>query len=609
MSMNKFLIILLIQIVCLPVASVLVLAQDQEDISLANEYHIQGDVEKALSLYEKLARRMENIPMIHDNYFKLMINTGRTDMATKYIDRIIDKFPGNLNYRIDKGMIYRERNDAQGEAAYFKQLIESIAKDPFKVRIAAQHMSRNQLTEYALQTYQAGREASGNPDMFSIQMASIYRVLNQKDRMIQEYLNYVNEHPKNLAAVKNILQSILNDEEDLDAFEMLMIDKVQKSPNNPMYVDLLIWVNLQKKDFYAAFIQARAIDKRKKLNGTNVMEIGRIALNNRDYRNAIRVFEYIIDTYPGSPNYEIAKRMLIQSREELVKISFPVDTTEIRALIADYEQLVREVGINNNTIEAMRSKALLHAFYLDEYEISTEIFNMITSVPRINQTVINQSKLDLGDIYLLMGQPWESTLLYSQVEKAAKDTPLGYEAKLKNAKLSYYKGDFALAQNHLDILKLATTREISNDAIALSLLIKDNTLLDSNDVAMQRFAEIDLLIFQNKKRNAIAALDSMLLDFPAHSLTDEILWRSANLKLELGRFDAAVEFLERIDRDFGFDILGDDAKYLMGIIFEEHKADIDKAMEIYNKFLTKYPGSNYAADVRKRFRVLRGDFL
>ena len=33
-----------------------------------------------------------------------------------------------------------------------------------------------------------------------------------------------------------------------------------------------------------------------------------------------------------------------------------------------------------------------------------------------------------------------------------------------------------------------------------------------------------------------------------------------------------------------------------------------RAMEIYQEFLISFPGSIYSADVRKRFRTLRGDF-
>jgi tetratricopeptide (TPR) repeat protein len=267
------------------------------------------------------------------------------------------------------------------------------------------------------------------------------------------------------------------------------------------------------------------------------------------------------------------------------------------------------MGIDNNTVEALRSKALLHAFYLDEHEKAIQILEEIIKIPRVSKSLIDQSKLDLGDIYLLIGEPWESTLLYSQVEKASKETPNGYEAKLKNAKLSYYKGEFALAQSHLDILKNATTREIANDAMALSLLIKDNTLLDSNDVAMKRFADIDLLIFQNKKDEALQALDQLLLDYPNHTLVDEILWKSANIELEIGNFELALEKLQKIVDMFGSDILGDDAYFLEGKIYETQLKENERAMEIYQDFLVRYPGSNYAAEARKRFRSLRGDYL
>jgi len=209
----------------------------------------------------------------------------------------------------------------------------------------------------------------------------------------------------------------------------------------------------------------------------------------------------------------------------------------------------------------------------------------------------------------LIGEPWESTLLYSQVEKSSKETPVGYEAKLRNAKLSYYRGDFALAQSHLDILKMATTREIANDAMSLSLLIKDNTQLDTGDVVMKRFADIDLLIFQNKKFEALSALKKLKEDAADHPIIDEILYREAELNMEMAKFEAALDLLQEIVDNFGEDILGDDALFLIGTIYEDQLNEKDQAKEVYQEFLIKYPGSNKAAEARKRFRTLRGDFL
>lgn len=595
--------------VCMVFMTIQLVAQNTTDIQLANQYLQQGENDKALLLFEKLKKNSKNIPLIHNNYFQLMLMTGRFDMAENYINKAIKRYPSNLYYKIDKGMIYVQKNNKPESKKYFENLISSISEDPFKVRIAAQHFSKNQQLDYALETYRQSRKKMNDPLAYSVQMASLYRLQNNKEKMIDEYLNYINQNPKNIRSIKNILQNVLNEEEDLELFETMMYDKVQRSPNNMIYYELLIWVNIQRKNFYSAFIQARAIDKRKKLNGIKVMEIGRISMINTDYKSAVRIFDYVIKEYPGTPNNQIAKRLVIRCREEIVKSKFPVEDSDIIMLINDYRELVKDVGLNQNTIEALRSEALLFAFYLNQHDSAIMILEKIIKVPRISKSIIDQSKLDLGDIYLLIGEPWESTLLYSQVEKSSKETPIGYEAKLRNAKLSYYRGDFALAQSHLDILKMATTREIANDAMSLSLLIKDNTQLDTGDIAMKKFADIDLLIFQNQKFEALDSLQKLKDEFPEHPLVDEILYRQAKLKIEMGDFLEAISILQNVVDNYGEDILGDDALFLIGTIYENQLNEKAIAKEIYKEFLIRYPGSNKAAESRKRFRILRGDFL
>jgi tetratricopeptide (TPR) repeat protein len=584
-------------------------AQDTQEAQLANQYQQQGENEKALALYEKLEKNTKNIPLIHERYFQLMLMTGRFDQAEVYIEQAIKKYPANLYYQIDKGLIYEQKNDKDRSRKYFEKLIADISDDPFKVRVASQHFTKQQLFDYALLIYQASRKKMNDPTAYSIQMASLYRLLNKKEEMINEYLNYVNENPQNVRSVENIFQNVLRDDEDLELFETMMYDKVQRQPNNMIYNELLIWVNLQRKNFYSAFIQARAIDKRQNLQGNELMEIGRIAMVNEDYENAIRTFEYIIDEYKGTPNYQVARRLVITCREEIVKNTFPVADDEIENLINDYQELIKDIGLNQNTIQALRSEALLYAFYLHDHDSAIAILHQIIQTPRISKSIVDESKLDLGDIYLLIGEPWESTLLYSQVEKSSKETPIGYEAKLRNAKLSYYRGDFSLAQSHLDILKLATSREIANDAMALSLLIKDNTQLDTGDLAMKKFADIELLIFQNKKIEAYSELETLKSENPDHPLIDEILFKQAELKMEMGDFTTSINMLQNIVDNFGSDILGDDALFLIGSIYEDQLNEKEKAMEVYQTFLREYPGSNKAAETRKRFRTLRGDFL
>ena len=159
----------------------------------------------------------------------------------------------------------------------------------------------------------------------------------------------------------------------------------------------------------------------------------------------------------------------------------------------------------------------------------------------------------------------------------------------------------------MDILKLATTREIANDALSLSLLIQNNTVFDTSDFVMKEYASIELLLFQNKKQEALEGLKTMLEKYPDHSLVDEIYWKIANINLELGKFNEALVNLDQLMEKFDRDILGDDAMFLKGKITEQNLKDTSTAQEIYKEFLLKYPGSVFTAEARKRFRMLRGD--
>jgi tetratricopeptide (TPR) repeat protein len=584
-------------------------AQDIGQIQLANEYYTMGDIEKALELYDKLVKNKKNIPIIHRNYFDLLLSTDNLKNAETYINSTIKSNPDNIYYSIDKGLIYSRAGEEDKEKSYYKKLFNDLKKNDRKTRQAAQYLIGKQKLEYAEELYQLARNEQKDKYRYAIELATIYRLLNKKDKMIHEYLNFVNKSPNNLPYVRNVLQNYLTEPDDLKSLEDLLYDLIQKESDNPIYAELLIWVNIQQRNFYGAFVQARAYDIKTGKEGNEIFEVGLITLENKDYETAIDIFDYLIGNYQTSYIYPIAKRYKIKSREELVKNTYPVDELEIKKLIYDYNQLVLEIGINSRTAEALLSKAHLHAFYLDEMDSAIVILNTIVTIPRISPDLKARCKLDLGDIYLLKGESWESVLLYAQVEKSRKDSPTGYDAKLRSAKLSYYKGDFELAQQHLDVLKLATTREIANDAMQLSLLIKDNIGLDTSDFLLKKYANIELLLFQNKKEQALDSLNLMYQDYMGTSLTDEILWLLSDIYMEMGDFQKSIELLSIIIENYGEDIFGDDAFFRMAEIYDYHLKDIEKSKKLYQDFLSLYPGSIHAAQARKRFRTLRGDYV
>ncbi|MFT6054123.1 MAG: outer membrane protein assembly factor BamD (BamD/ComL family), partial [Roseivirga sp.] len=393
-----------------------------------------------------------------------------------------------------------------------------------------------------------------------------------------------------------------------DTLQTILYDNIQEDAGNPIYNELLVWTHLQQKDFSAALRQARALDRRLQNNAENILNVGLIAFRNNDFKSATKAFDYIINEFKDSPNYNLSKKYVLLSEEEVIKQTYPVSKEAVVALIAKYDEYKSTSRDIFTIMDSERRIALLYAFQLNEIPISIQILKEIIAKPVGKQRIIAESKMDLADIYLLNEEPWESILLYAQVERMFKDEPLGYEAKLKSAKLSYFKGEFELAQSHLDILKLATSREIANDALNLSILIKNNTVFDSTDVVMQAYANIELMLFQSNKSEAIKALDLMLEMYPKHSIVDEVYFLKARTQRELGLFSDALASLEKINVGYYFEILGDDSLFLTGIILEEDIKDGEKAMQVYLDLLNKFKGSIYVSEARKRLRELRGDF-
>jgi tetratricopeptide (TPR) repeat protein len=590
-------------------------AQGQEQIQLANEYLAKGDKKKALDLYRDLAKNDVNTTFIYNNYINVLLDLGLYDEAQNFLKKTSRHDPQNLQYRLDLGLTYIRSGDLTKADKYFKELINENKGNMQRIKVMSDYFMSRSLPDYGIIALSESRQVLGNPYLFCLDLAMLYRVKGNQDKMVQEYLTYVTQSSANIQYVKNVLQALLTKPEELESLEKLLYEKVQQFPDVEVYADLLIWVTMQQKNFYASFIQARAYDKRYKREGEKSMEVAKVALDNEDYDNALKIYRYLIREYPNSQNYLLARLGVIKTREERVKKSFPVKKDSVAVLIGDYKNFIKQYPDNANALEASKNQALLYANYLDQKDSAVQILNKLIANPKASQYLKSKAKLDLGDIYILKGEPWESTLLYSQVEKTQKENLVGYEAKLRNAKLSYYKGDFRLAQEHLDILKQATTREIANDALQLSMRIKENIAFDSTGAALKDYAAIELLLYQNKTDDALKKIDDLKQGISTggasisnQTILDDVYWLEANIRMQRGEFDNSVALLQRILDEYGEDILADDAYFLQGEIYERQLGDKDKAMEIYRNFLTKYPGSVYAAEARKRFRQLRGDF-
>ena len=257
----------------------------------------------------------------------------------------------------------------------------------------------------------------------------------------------------------------------------------------------------------------------------------------------------------------------------------------------------------------MADWARLLAFHLDDASAAQTLLARAVDMPGLPLDLRSRIKLDLGDVLVFEDDIWSASLLFSQVDLDHKEGVLGQQAKFRNARVSYFTGDFNWAQAQLDILKASTSKLISNDAIDLSLLITDNFNMDTLTAPMEMFARADLLRYRNRLDASLTTLDSLTLTYPGHTLEDEILLIRAEIAVQRGEFDTAIGHYRDIVDLYALDILADDALFGLAELHEEQLGDPDAAQGLYERLLNEYPGSLYVVEARKRFRRLRGDVL
>jgi tetratricopeptide (TPR) repeat protein len=538
------------------------------------------------------------------------MDLNKFEDCEKVITKQIKKEPNKVSLYLQYGKMYEKQGKTDAASEQFKKAIEKLPNDRFVIDNLAMNFNGISRYDLAMQTYERGGQLLKNKNLFAFNLADLYRRKDEVPKMIEMYLNAVEENPGYLPSVEAMLQRYASSPEEQNELQTQLYARIQDDPKVIVYPELLSWLFLQKKDYKNAFRQLKSVDRLNEEDGNRVFNLALIADGDRDYDAAVEGYNYIINEKGiTSPFFIESKRNLLACKRKKLTEGYTFTTEELRGIEKEYESFLDESGRNNRTGTIIAELADLEAFYLKDLDKAIQILDDLIKVPQLEKDVMSKAKLSLGDFYLIKGERWESTLLYSQVDKAYKDDVIGHDARFRNAKLSYYFGDFDWAKSQFGVLKSSTSKLISNDAIDMDVFIMENIGLDSTTDALQLYAEAELLVFQNRFDEAFNKLDTLKRTFPSHSLEDDIYYLKAQVYKKLRQYDKAIAAYEQILANYKEDIRADNALFEMAGLYDGPLNDKEKAKELYEKLFTDFTSSSLAVEARKRFRILRGDKL
>ncbi len=587
------------------------IVSDHTDELLAGQYFREGDYEKALALYEELFSERPT-PVIYNNYLICLLELEDFRKAERLVRTQIRQYPDQIRYAVDLGWVMERSGSDRQSRRQLDGLINDLSADLPLILNLAEAFDNRGYTERMLETYLQGRRLLGSSQPLHLRLAKVYERMGNFRAMMNEYLTYLEENFEAVDQVRGILQDAISNDPNFsrnEALRGLLLSRAQSHPDNALYPEMLLWLSVQQKDFRMALMQARALDRRFREDGFRVMDVARLSSDNKNYVISSQAYQYILDKGKDGNYYMEALTGYLDSRFLDIISSYTYDREELLVVEQDYNSALDELGVNAVTVRLVRNLAKLQAFYLNNTDRAIDLLNSTLNIPQVSSRVKAECRIELADILVLTGDVWDATLLYAQVDKTFRDDPLAHEARYKNARLSFYIGEFDWARAQLDVLKAATSRLIANDAMRLSLRIQDNIGFDGNTEALLRYARAEKLIFMNRFDEAFASLDSLERLFSAHAIVDDVLFAKAEILLQKRQYHEADGLLTRIVEQFSQGLLADEALFKRAKLHEEIFNDHEKAMSLYQKIMMDYPGSLNNLAARNRFRSLRGDLI
>jgi tetratricopeptide (TPR) repeat protein len=582
---------------------------NQTNAQLAQQYFTDKEFGKAAPLYKSLYNVTKSYYYFRQ-YISCLAEQSLLDEADDEIKREFKKTKTpSPDLYIDWGHILKLKKQPEEAQGKFDQALKVIPKTESDYILASNSFLQWSEFEMARQVFLLAQKSIPN-QKFYFELATVYFYLRNYDAMMEEYMNLIDQDENNLARVESRLSSALYLDIDnglMELFKKTVLKRIQANPNSTGYNRLMIWLLLQEKKFSAALRQFIALDKRTNNEDASIFGLAQMALNNQEYAEAGKAYQYILAKGIKNPFYKDAFVFDLHSTYLQYTGEGGNNLSEAESLAVKFNNGLDLLGYIPFTYNLAREYGHLLAFYCHQSDKAIGVIEKAMKINPLLPDQIGDLKTELADIYLYSGDPYEAILLYSQAIDANKNNTVGDIAKFKKAKLAYYTGNFSWAKAQLDVLKASTSKLTANDAMELSLLIGNNLDLDTTSVPLQLFARADFLFFRNQDSLALATLDTLENQFPSHSLVDDILFRRAAINDKNGDYQKAVENLEQIKNSFSWESLADDAIFMLAQIYQFDLKNPEKAMENYKEIMFRYPGSFFVSEARKYFRDLSGD--
>lgn len=582
-------------------------AQRNKPIDIARHFQANDQADSALIFYKIAYDEAPFDLKVYEEYFGYLMQLKKYDTAEALVAYMMEVRRKDPAIVMDLAQVYEAKGERKKQKKLIEQLFEGVENlsDYDIKKMGNTFYTKGQLNN-AILLYEKVSQNPAKTYQYKMDLLNLYLEIGNIDKVLPIYYEM---YPYMSGIEKDIQSKILVLIEKDPSYKEKIITSLQKLSKKSKefkdtYASLLAWMEQKDGNYEQALSGLLQQDKKEPGSlSKNIFELGNQALENRQYATARQAFEYLYQSEIENPFQHLAGEKLLKTYYLQLSTTRPVQPVMVTTTKNMMESYFAKHPEQQTSISYLWYMDVLGK-YAQQPQLAITMLESLLSKARLSKEYIGMAKLAIGDYQLSMGNIWDANLTYAQVDKAYKQDEMGEEARYKQAKLAFYRGDFEWAQTMLNVLKASTTELISNDAMSLSILITENIVKDTSAVPLKMYAQADLLISQYQYQTADSLLQQLLDTFPQSDLIDDVYMLRAKLAKEEGRMSTALNYYEMVATKFKNDVLADDALLQCGLIYEIHLAEPEKAKKYYEDLILTFPNSTLSHIARERLNKL-----
>lgn len=584
-------------------------AQDkiQDKQQQATRLFYQGDMQQAIPLFEYLYQK-QSTDYFYQYLLQCYVMTSDYAAAHKLIKQQYKGDAQAYKKLFDMAYIARQRGQMRQAQKKYESALTKIPTIKTAYVSVANIMRRRALLDWAEAVYSQA-QARMPQELFHMELASLYQMLNKYNKMTDELLNLLEKDEKQAKSIRYKFQYIWK-KQDSDSLmqyaRAACLQRLQRHSNKNQLRAFLLWISIQKLDFDMAERQAAALDKRVPQHGkpSHLFTLTSVLINHKAYERAKQILWKILSGKAANTlsYYPEAWRRYLHASLAVLAASPPPKNHDVEALQKDFSAFFTQLSWQYCSQQTVIDYADFKAHYKMQTDSAIAFLEQSMAKLHLQPFDMAEIKLYMADLLQEDGQLWEASLLYSQIEKDFEHDDLSFVARYRNALLSLYIGEIGWAEAQLDVLKAATDKKVANDAMRLALFIDEAKAADTTQAIVRSYGRLMHCRVQGAVDKALAIADSLIKEDASAHLTAFFILKKAELLAADNSIDTAEALLQGLLQNYPHSFVADKALWQLIQWQQQRGHDTELIKGYYKRLITDYPASFYSPQAREAYR-------